>query len=898
MIFSSKIFFTYPLVLFAFLLLPFIWKFLKTVPPSPKLKKFPGIVFLAKYKSMDHKPEKNSNLIIFLRLFLISTIILGFSQPQIIKSNDDIVSNLIIIDNSKFSSIAWRSTINKITELILENNNEQNNFSIITSTELAKNDLFYLHEKNASETLESISNLKPLSWNPNYLLLKEKINNFKKKFDNIYWFTEPIDFKHKKNLFENLNQNNIKVFNIDKEKIPPIIKFKKQQNDTFNFEIFHPLKIFNEVTIDCYSLDGKLLFKNSFSTDLIKKQDFYVSEVKLEVPLNLKNKIDYFKFNNINSSSTKIFLSETQKKKTVGIVETNQNFQNLNLDSGNYFVKKALKTNFKVKKQDLKEILDKEIKLLFIDDQSINYDESNERLEKWISEGGTLVKFGGENFIKNIKSQSHQKLRSAFSLTGKKISVKGNLSLKQSLKLSEISNESPLFGLKVPNEIEIKEYIESSPLNFTRNINVWLRLENGTPLISSVSQSKGQIIFFHIPCNTDWSNLTLSYFFVDILQKIVDQSKGIKLKGERALKPFKNLDALGELIDPSPQSLNIPNINKLKTLKINYNYPPGLYKDIYGIYALNSENSSQFEFKLLNFDDNVSFYQKYNEKNINLKDTLFILSIFLFITDTIITLFLRQLVNFKQLNFFFFCLSAFLSYELVAEKIKISEISENKIGYILNGNPEIDKVSYNGLKTLSGIITQKTAAIFTDPKSIDLKNDKLFSFPLIYWVTDTRVRALPKKIKQYINDGGLLLIDCKLNEDEIIIDKCLERFETLLESNFPGKLEMLDKSHAIAKSFYLLQDFPGRRNEPVFFLKSNSIKFDNASSVIFGINDWAGAWAKKNKEDFLLPILENNSNQRKSSFRFGLNLLIYSLTGNYKTDQVHVPEILKRMEKK
>ena len=171
----------------AFLLFPFIWKFLKTVPPSPKLKKFPAIVFLAKNKSMDNKPEKNSNLIVFLRLLLITSIILGFSQPQINRSNNDIVSNLIIIDNSRFSSLAWKSTINKITQLILENNNEQNNFSIITTTESTNNNLFYLHGKNSSEILESLSSLKPFPWDPNYSLLKKKINNFGKKFDNIYW---------------------------------------------------------------------------------------------------------------------------------------------------------------------------------------------------------------------------------------------------------------------------------------------------------------------------------------------------------------------------------------------------------------------------------------------------------------------------------------------------------------------------------------------------------------------------------------------------------------------------------------------------------------------------------------------------------------------------------------
>ena len=209
-------------------------------------------------------------------------------------------------------------------------------------------------------------------------------------------------------------------------------------------------------------------------------------------------------------------------------------------------------------------------------------------------------------------------------------------------------------------------------------------------------------------------------------------------------------------------------------------------------------------------------------------------------------------------------------------------------------------LSISGIVSLSSSILDNLILLDSESLLISASSAtcdlKLFSFPLIYWATNTEVKSLPKKIKQYINDGGLLLIDCKLNQDQIIIDKCLERFETLLESNFPGNLEILDQSHAIAKSFYLLKNFPGRRNEQVFFLKSNSFKFDNASSVVFGNNDWTGAWAKNNKDEFLFPILDNNPNQRNMSFRFGLNLLIYSLTGNYKTDQVHIPEILKRMD--
>ncbi len=35
--------------------------------------------------------------------------------------------------------------------------------------------------------------------------------------------------------------------------------------------------------------------------------------------------------------------------------------------------------------------------------------------------------------------------------------------------------------------------------------------------------------------------------------------------------------------------------------------------------------------------------------------------------------------------------------------------------------------------------------------------------------------------------------------------------------------------------------------------------------------------------------------QREKAIRFGINLVMYALTGNYKTDQVHVPALLQRL---
>jgi hypothetical protein len=43
-------------------------------------------------------------------------------------------------------------------------------------------------------------------------------------------------------------------------------------------------------------------------------------------------------------------------------------------------------------------------------------------------------------------------------------------------------------------------------------------------------------------------------------------------------------------------------------------------------------------------------------------------------------------------------------------------------------------------------------------------------------------------------------------------------------------------------------------------------------------------------------VLPGGAEQRIQAYRFGLNAVIYALTGSYKADQVHVPMLLKRLE--
>ena len=60
-------------------------------------------------------------------------------------------------------------------------------------------------------------------------------------------------------------------------------------------------------------------------------------------------------------------------------------------------------------------------------------------------------------------------------------------------------------------------------------------------------------------------------------------------------------------------------------------------------------------------------------------------------------------------------------------------------------------------------------------------------------------------------------------------------------------------------------------------------------------NDLAGAWALRPDGQPMLPLTPGEPRQREFAFRAGVNIVMYTLTGNYKADQVHAPALIERL---
>jgi hypothetical protein len=67
------------------------------------------------------------------------------------------------------------------------------------------------------------------------------------------------------------------------------------------------------------------------------------------------------------------------------------------------------------------------------------------------------------------------------------------------------------------------------------------------------------------------------------------------------------------------------------------------------------------------------------------------------------------------------------------------------------------------------------------------------------------------------------------------------------------------------------------------------------STIIITSNDMAGAWAVDDAGQFILPMASGTEWQREIALRAGVNIVMYTMTGNYKADQVHIPALLERL---
>ena len=406
-----------------------------------------------------------------------------------------------------------------------------------------------------------------------------------------------------------------------------------------------------------------------------------------------------------------------------------------------------------------------------------------------------------------------------------------------------------------------------------------------------------------------------------MLRRLVDLSQGVTSieEGGPPLVPLQVMDGFGRLVLPSPSVLPIAP-EDLVSGRFAPEHPPGLYGEEGASRALNIGDGEPALVPLGPLPRRVQEERYRHTSETDLFAWLLFAALLLGLADFIIGLRLRGLgwrpasaAVQTSTRAALMCLlaSPLLGFALISTPAEASDeeiveaLRETRFAYVITGVPAIDRMSQSGLIGLSRLLRQRTAIEPGDPHGVRLGRDELAFYPLIYWPIAPEQRDLDTPAREALNDylahGGTILIDLREQTaagrgvlgDRSQNSRALRRLTAGIDI---PPLTPVPPDHVMTKAFYLLQDFPGRFDGGSLWVESpDRADNDGVASVMIGSNDWSSAWAVDEYGIPLAAVVPGGERQREMAFRFGVNLAMYALTGNYKADQVHVPFILERL---
>ena len=182
----------------------------------------------------------------------------------------------------------------------------------------------------------------------------------------------------------------------------------------------------------------------------------------------------------------------------------------------------------------------------------------------------------------------------------------------------------------------------------------------------------------------------------------------------------------------------------------------------------------------------------------------------------------------------------------------------------------------------------------TIKREVTLSDRDLFNYPFLYltgrYEFDPFTAEEVDVLRRFLSYGGFLLIDDALGQQGYGFDKAARRE---MQRVLPGNdFKRLPAGHAALRSYYLMRRIGGvRMVSPAL----EGVTVGNSTPVIYCQNDLGGAWERDQLGNWTSPCTPGGEEQRKDAFHLGINLILYSMTENYKEDLIHVPFIRKRL---
>ncbi|UZD90569.1 DUF4159 domain-containing protein [Cognatishimia activa] len=907
--FGLPLAFATPWLLTALIGLPVLWLLLRAVPPAPIRRRFPGVILLLGLKDDESVMDRTPWWLLLLRMLIVACAIIALAGPVLnpeaqTKSDRPL---LVLLDGSWASAASWREQSDFLVATLEEADRQGRSAAILQVTD--PQEISFLP---AAIWASRVPEFTPNAWRPSKPEVDAVLDALSDTEFDALWVSDGLAYDGRDALLVALEgAGDVQVLQ-DIGAVVALINLELKDGELVvtsrssgTVSAPHAVQIIGK---DPTGVD-RVFAKGSLS------YDSNTAEASFSLPAELRGRVSRVTLEGVNSAGAVYLTDDSIRRREVALITPNSAREGLELLSPTHYLKQALIETADILEGALPDILPANPDVIILADVANIAPSEKSDLLNWVEGGGLLLRFAGPQLAASDLSRTTEDPLMPVRLRAGGRSVGGAMSWGEPKALAPFHIDSPFAGLSIPEDLRVTAQVVAQPdPNLAER--VLAELSDGTPLVTRKEVEQGQVVLFHVTANAEWSDVPLSGLFVQMLDRLAvisasGSNETASMKGT-IWQPIQVLNGQGRLSDGQ----TLPGVDGVALLDraTGPELRPGLYQNGKNSFARNAvkpdEDLSAFEWPAR---VSVTGFEK--PSTVDLKWILLVAALVLLVLDTLASLFLSGRLRGIGAT------AALLVGLMTPNVSDAQELSPNELtdeialAYVLTGDRTVDEVSYAGLYGLSDVLYLRTSVEPVNPIGVNLESDELAFFPFLYWPM-TASQPMPsaqamEKLNAYLRSGGMILFDTRDSDVARFggSSPTGKRLQEIAGGLTIPALEPIPSDHVLTRTFYLLQDFPGRYASREVWVEAappdaeqvEGMPFrnlnDGVTPVIIGGNDWASAWATNTTGVHLFPVGRGvtGERQRELAYRFGVNLIMHVLTGNYKSDQVHVPALLDRL---
>lgn len=906
--------FSAPWLLSGLALLPVLWVLLRAVPPAPMRRRFPGVALLLGLRDEDSAADRTPWWLLLLRMLALAAVIVAMAGPVLNPRAEGEARGtgklVVVLDGSWASARDWQGARDLLDTLLAEAGRDGRPVALMRLTDPQP------PEFQAAEAWRSrLAGLDPASWAPTDATMARAADLLAgQEFDTL-WLSDGLAYEGRLSLLNALEaRGTVTIHQTDKPllALAPVRAADGALELTVQRLASGPAR---DITLLAHGRDPSGTPRVLATLPLSFEAGATEVTGALTLPGELRGRLTRFEIAGQGHAGAIALSDDSLRRREVALIAGRDDREGLELLSPLHYLERALSPNADLMGGALMDVLPANPDVIALADVATLSEAEKTALLDWTEAGGMLLRFAGPRLAASDVSRSEEDALMPVRLRQGGRSVGGAMSWGEPKALAPFAEDSPFAGLTIPGDVTVTSQVMAQP-DPTLAARVIAQLGDGTPLVTRKRIGQGQVVLFHVTANAEWSSLPLSGLFVQMLERLAISSGNATPVAEdlagTTWQAVQVLDGFGSLRDAG----TLPGVagEALLNAPLGPDLRPGVYEGEDRRIA-RSVLAAGDRLTSADWPAGVVIQGLNRVAETPLKGWLLAAALLLLSGDIVASLALSGRLLLMRAAAVLAAL--FMLPDLSGAQGRPPEAlaDEVTLAHVLTGDKALDDLAHAGLRGLGETLFFRTTVEPAAPQGVNLETDELAFFPLLYWpITTTQPTpsdAAYAKLNTYLRSGGLILFDTR-DADIAGFGAASENGARLQRLAAPldiPPLEPIPPDHVLTRSFYLLQDFAGRHaGRPVWVEaapegaeQAPGMPFrdlnDGVTPVVIGGNDWAAAWALDENGAPMRPVGRGyaGERQREMAHRFGVNLVMHVLTGNYKSDQVHVPALLDRL---